>query len=135
MAEQIAVNGQVPGSSPGTPAVPAGLQARGAALWDDLAAHCDLDGGGYHLALEACRIADRLDRLDAILNNDRRAWAHIRTIATGGKPTYKLVITGALAEARQQALVLRQIVAGLPRKGEDDDPAAAAFFAEFGVSP
>lgn len=132
MAEQIAVNGPVAGSSPATPA---GLQARGVALWGDLAAHCDLDGGGYALALEACRIADRLEKLDAILNNDRRAWAHIRTVIGAGRPTYKLVITGALAEARQQALVLRQIVAGLPRKGENDDPATAAFFAEFGVSP
>lgn len=113
--------------------VPAGLQARGAALWLALVAGCDLEGGGYALALEACRIADRLERLDAILTNDRRAWAHIRLQPNSGRAAYKLVMTGALAEARQQALSLRMIVAGLPRKGEDDDDDSDTFLNSLGT--
>jgi putative sterol carrier protein len=57
---------------------------------------------------EAARIADRLDRLDAILIGKQRQWMHFRTREDG---TVNVVLTGALAEARQQAAVL----AGLMR--------------------
>jgi putative sterol carrier protein len=57
---------------------------------------------------EAARIADRLDRLDAILIGKQRQWMHFRTREDGA---VNVVLTGALAEARQQAAVL----AGLMR--------------------
>lgn len=108
--------------------VPAGLLTRGRALWHELVEGRDLAGGGRSLAIEACRIADRLDRLDAILNSDTKQWGYFRrsldrlaSESGDGEQKFVLVITSALAEARQQAAVLRQIVAGLPMKGGEDD--------------
>lgn len=112
---------------------PAGLGPRGSALWDELEAGCDLDGGGADLALEACRIADRLDKLHAALSSDRRVWGSLRLPGNGNGDTYTLIVTGALAEARQQALALRMIVAGLPRKGDNDDSGVNNFLAGIGV--
>lgn len=100
---------------------PTGLQDRGRSLWAALEEARDLTGGNWHLAEEACRIADRLDGLDRILTAENKTWAHFRSLPNGDGATYKLIITGALMEARQQAIVLRQIVAGLPLKGDDGD--------------
>lgn len=44
---------------------PAGLRVRGSALWDSLDRPLDTAAGA--LALEACRIVDRLDDLDRII--------------------------------------------------------------------
>jgi len=61
------------------------------------------------LLLEACRIGDRLDRLDRHL--DGEDWLNFevnddRTVVT-------VIVDKALAEARQQALAFKQIVSEL----------------------
>ncbi|WP_155288816.1 hypothetical protein [Rhodococcoides fascians] len=87
--------------------VPAGLQARGARLWGMFLAQDDgltVDTDPRReVALEACRVADRLerlneicDRVEPIIETDKGALTH-----------------PAFPEARQQANVLKQLVAAL----------------------
>lgn len=95
--------------------------ARGARLW---AAHHEEVLGERGLALleEACRIADRLDKLDALLKGDVEVWARLALDDSTGE--YELRIDSALIEARQQANVFRQLVVGLPLKeaaGDEDE--------------
>lgn len=75
---------------------------------------------GLLLLEEACRIADRLDRLDALLVGDADTWARLDHRRDG---TTEVVVDSALTEARQQALALRQLLASIPEKESgDDDP-------------
>lgn len=61
---------------------------------------------------EACRIADRLDRLDALLSGDSGSW--VRLVEDKGDPERQIVVVDrALAEARQQAVALKQLIAEL----------------------
>ncbi|MCI2421498.1 hypothetical protein MOQ72_29095 [Saccharopolyspora sp. K220] len=61
------------------------------------------------LLLEACRIADRLDKLDAQLRGED--W--LRFEASEDGPEVTVIVDRALSEARQQATALKQIVAEL----------------------
>ena len=92
------------------------FRARGQRLWD---AHRDQVEGERGLVLleEACRIADRLDQLDRILKGDVDVWCSLADARDG---TIEVRVDGALIEARQQANVLRQLVAALPLRGGDD---------------
>jgi len=88
---------------PAAPAAPA--ETRGERLIRDLRAGL----GPEHVVLleEAGRIADRLDRLDAILKNERREWMHFRTRDDGD---VRVIVTGVLSEAREQATALRGLI-------------------------
>lgn len=97
---------------------------RGQRLWS---AHCDdmLGQRGLVLLDEACRIADRLDKLDRIIDG-REAWMEIaQEVATGETVTVIVRATPALVEARQQASALRQLIVQLPMReagrGDGDD--------------
>lgn len=59
------------------------------------------------LLLEACRIADRLDKLDAQLNGE--SW--LRFLADDEGTEITVVVDRVLAEARQQATALKQLIA------------------------
>ncbi|SDZ55277.1 hypothetical protein SAMN05216215_109715 [Saccharopolyspora shandongensis] len=61
------------------------------------------------LLLEACRIADRLDKLDAQLRGED--WLRFDVDETGAEVT--VIVDRVLSEARQQATALKQIVAEL----------------------
>lgn len=98
------------------------LNARGRRLWAEL--HEQVDGErGLVLLEEACRIADRLDKLDALLRGNASVWS--RLVHDARTEDYELRIDSALIEARQQASVLRQLLVALPLKEAegDDDPA------------
>lgn len=97
---------------------PARFGAKGLKLWN---AHKDDVIGEHGLVLleEACRIADRLDKLDALLKGDPTEWG--RVLPTKDGEGFVLHVDGALVEARQQANVLRQVVAALPMKEPADD--------------
>lgn len=88
--------------------VPDGLGQRGAQLWRDLRKGGPFGPVDGALVVEACRIADRLDKLDALLAGDAQSW--IDLVESRGNPeTLEVVIDKPLAEARQQALALKQI--------------------------
>jgi hypothetical protein len=87
-----------------TPA-PAGLEDRGRRLWASIhAQHPNISDAEAEVALEAARVADRLERLDAVC----RASEPVVETDKG-----VLITHPAFAEARQQANLLKQLVASL----------------------
>lgn len=96
------------------PLAPPDLDARGRWLWAQLTAGDPPPPEQQVLIAEACRIADRLDRLDALLRADEDTWARLQVpdnAADTGE--VRLVVNAALGEARQQALALKGLAAEL----------------------
>ncbi len=94
-----------------SPARPRALDRRSARareLWDELAGR--LDASGRILLLEACRMADRLDRLDAIVDGNDE-WLRVST----EHGDVVVAVDAALAEARQHATALRGLLADLAK--------------------
>lgn len=88
-------------------APPVGLGARGTAMWSDLVT-ASTGPAERVLIAEACRIADRLERLDRQLRGADREWLRLTWRETEGD----LIVTvdKALSEARQQAVALKQLL-------------------------
>jgi hypothetical protein len=102
------------------PLVDIGPESKAAAeLWNALTANGDLPPLMKPLAVEACRIIGRLDRLDRQL--DGQDW--MRFHANEDQTEVTVYIDKALSEAREQALALRGIVAelekGLPKPKQE----------------
>ncbi|AKF14361.1 terminase small subunit [Mycobacterium phage Phayonce] len=87
-------------------------------------------GDSYALTLlivEACRMADRLEKYDALLEGREDAWMRLKL----GRDTVEVQVDKVLAEARQCATVFRHYLADIDRKrdgtppgpDDDDDPA------------
>jgi hypothetical protein len=85
---------------------------RGQALWDELSSG---RFGPAHLVLlaEACRLADRLDRLHAQL--DGEDWLHYLVDESSTEATVQVnvQVDNVLVEARQHAVALKGLVAEL----------------------
>ena len=71
----------------------------------------ELAGAARVLADEAVRITRRLERLDAQLEGDQDAWLHLT--ANLPETVAEVTVDKALAEARQQALALKGVLAEL----------------------
>lgn len=93
--------------------VPRGLGVKGTRLWRELHEERGekFPPAESVLVEEACRMADRLDKLNALLVGDDDAWARVRI--PGNSDELVLVVNDAMSEARQQANVLKQIIAAL----------------------
>lgn len=94
-----------------TQRVPSGLGTKGRRLWRELCEIHEFEPAERVILEEACRIADRLDRLDAFLAGSEDAWLKFRVNDDGSEVT--VTIDSALSEARQQANVLKQLVVSL----------------------
>ncbi|MFC6017225.1 hypothetical protein ACFP2T_13535 [Plantactinospora solaniradicis] len=89
------------------------LGVRGRRLWRQFTADgSELRPAEQVLLEEACRLADRLDRLDAMLRGDEDAWARFHSLNEDGS-IVQVVINNLLSEARQQQSVLKQLLAEL----------------------
>lgn len=96
----------------------------GRRLTDDLSR----DDDPYRITvmiIEAGRVADRLERLAGLLSGERSSWLHVRV---NRDQIMEVQVDKALQEARQQAGVLRQLLAeihkqrsGIPMGPDDDD--------------
>jgi hypothetical protein len=90
----------------------------GAALWADL--HQDEDTADMTvLVQEACRITDRLDRLDSALKAD-----NLFDLVERSDGVLELKVDSALSEARQQANALRLLLNDIAKRrgvGGDDE--------------
>jgi hypothetical protein len=78
------------------------------------------DGDPYELTVlitEACRIAHRLDQLDRLLSGDAELWLYLAE----SRGDVEVRVDNALPEARQQANVLRQLLAEIKRRRGSDD--------------
>ncbi|BAH52279.1 hypothetical protein [Rhodococcus opacus] len=87
---------------------PAGLLARGKAMWQALTDTYELDAATAVLAAEACRIADRLERMNGILRGRSKEWITFEAKEDGSG--IDVIVDNALSEARQQQLALNQIL-------------------------
>ena len=118
----------VTGNSPDVP-----MGARGRRLWQEVTGDgAKLRPAERVLLEEACRAADRLDQLDRLLRGDDDAWVRLHSANEDGS-IVKVVLNNALAEARQQQVALKALVAELrtsqsggaaPKTGGTPPPAA-----------
>ncbi|HET6908893.1 MAG TPA: hypothetical protein VFH54_06095 [Mycobacteriales bacterium] len=93
------------------PTVPSRLGERGTRLWLEL--HPDgvtRDPATDALIEEACRLTDRLDRLDLLIRGQVDDWLRV-TLPAGDGTELLLVVNPLLAEARQHATALRGLLA------------------------
>lgn len=88
---------------------PDGLGFAGRRLWKALG-H-DLDTAGGVLALEACRTADRLERLDSLLAGGEDWFTLVEEIPDSNR--YVVVVDKALAEVRQQQTTFKAMLVEL----------------------
>lgn len=87
------------------------LNEGGQSLWDMITADHDLDATQQVQLLEACRVKDRLDKLDALLRGDIGTWASV-DFDHDGTPV-SLRIDGAAKLANESANLLKQLLAAL----------------------
>lgn len=90
---------------------PLTLGERGQGLWDAVTASHTLSPEQHVTLTEACRCVDRLERLDELLRGETEVWA--RLLHDPRTEDYVLRIDSALAEARQQQNVLKQLLTAL----------------------
>jgi hypothetical protein len=92
--------------------MPARLGERGAALWVEVTEAHDLAAPELEILTEACRCADRLERLDEHLNDADLSWLDVEKLRSDGA-TFRVTVDAALSEARQQQNILKQLIASL----------------------
>lgn len=102
----------------GVLAAPRFLKERGRSLWDSITAEFVLSPGARVSLAEACRIADRLERMAGMLSSRSALWVELSDddqdraarLAEDGVP---LVVNGVIGEARQLAnqfnTIMRQL--------------------------
>ena len=94
--------------------VPDGLKSRGSALWTALGQ--TLDTGAGQIALEACRMADRLDEIDSVIQGrgvlDLMQFRVLSEWTDGdyAEIEVKVEFAGVLTEARQQQATFKQLI-------------------------
>lgn len=93
-----------------------GLAAAGANLWSLMTAGAMLGPMQKVLLLEACRIVDRLEKLDAQLRGVDREFLSLEPIPDDDR-TYVLIVDKALSESRQQAATLKGLLAEIRQAG------------------
>lgn len=96
-------------------------QTRGQALYASMTSFGPWDPAQRVLLEEACRIADRLDKLDAQLE-DQEAWFHFSVNQGDGYAEVTVMCDRVLAEARLQAVALKAIVAELRQGRSSGSP-------------
>jgi len=82
------------------------LRERGKEIWAAFGADA-LSAGSRALVHEACRLADTLDRLDAILGGRQKEWCKVELNDLG---EITLSVDPLLSERRQQALAFKMIM-------------------------
>ena len=107
-------------------AAPKGLGPRGRRLWRELVAAHQLGPAQLVLAEESCRLADRLDRFNAILAGDESTWFEL-VDPEGSGTTVTVTVTSVLSEARLTATALKGLITELRQatSREPGQPAAA----------
>lgn len=97
---------------------PSEMGRAGTAVWEALTSPC-MPPVDLALAAEAARIADRLDRFDRMLHGEDQEW--LRLVPERGNEAVLIMRPeGIIQEARQQAVVLKQIRAELARGQQRD---------------
>lgn len=92
--------------------VPDSLGTRGGKLWREVTEAHDLGPTESEVLLEACRTADRLDRLDSLLSGEGREWIDFEPMRRDDHEV-RVTVDGLLSEVRQQQNIFKQLVAAL----------------------
>lgn len=99
------------------PQPPAYLRAKGTAMWKDVVRAYDLTPAALVLLGEACRTADRLERIAAALSSRSSLWFELEPAledaGLDGKEDWNVVVNGMIGEARQLQTALRQTLSQL----------------------
>jgi hypothetical protein len=109
-------------------AVPAGLHDRGRALWVSLGLSLDTAAG--QIALEACRLADRLDELDSVIAgkgvlNLMAFRVNFDELVDGERELHVTVgFQSVLTEARQQQATFKALLVEIADKAAPARPAS-----------
>lgn len=90
---------------------PSGLGPGGRSLWKGIADEHELDPVQVAQLTEACRMKDRLDKLNDLLRGDVATWAEVE-LDRGGEPV-SLRIDGAAKLANETANGMKQLLAAL----------------------
>jgi len=109
---------------------PPDLGPRGKRLWREMAGSGSLTPAHWVLLEEACRLSDRLDWLNSIL---QRACSPVKA-NDGEEEGESPAIGPLLAEARQQQTALRGLVAEIRQASKGSVPAVAPKSGGAGVS-
>lgn len=93
---------------------PDGLGARGTALWEAVTEEHTLDITQRQLLLEACRTADNLDGLNAIVTG-KSDWMELMRFRTKRDSDDQIEVSfdNVLSEQRQQQNVFKQLLAAM----------------------
>lgn len=95
-----------------------GLGPAGRNLWSLMTAGAMLGPMQKVLLLEACRIVDRLDKLDGQLRGVDKEWLRLDRVDEDDMDmTYVVIVDKALAESRQQAATLKGLLAEVRQAG------------------
>lgn len=89
---------------------PHGLGARGLRLYKSIATGRKLSEIEIQNLVEACRISDRLEKLNDLINGDEDTWFRIKLPRTD-EGTVELLINDPMKEARMHAAQLRALLA------------------------
>jgi len=96
------------------------LGRAGAALWSEMNAGALLGPMQRVLLLEACRLTDRLDKLDAVLAGEVHTWLTLELREDDEEEfgrTFVVVVNSAVAEARQTAVALKSVMSEIRMAG------------------
>lgn len=92
------------------PSAPAGLGTGGRKLWREIVKVHELDAAQQVQLLEACRMKDRLDRMDAVLRGDVDYWM---TLDADRFDNVEVSVSPLVDKANQTANMLKQLLAAL----------------------
>lgn len=97
----------------GVPTPPDWLKARGLELWIEVTQAHSLNASALVLLGEACRTADRLERMAAALSSRTTMWFEIGDIDQATELGVPVIVNGMIGEARQLQTSLRQTLTTL----------------------
>lgn len=97
----------------GVPTPPDWLRARGLELWIEVNQAHKLNASALTLLGEACRTADRLERLAAALASRSTLWFELGDIDQATELGVPIIVNGMIGEARQLQTTLRQTLTTL----------------------
>lgn len=86
------------------------LGARGLRLYKSIATGHKLSEVEVQNLVEACRISDRLEKLNELINGDEDAWFRLK-LPRNDDGVIEILINDPMKEARMHAAALRQLIA------------------------
>ena len=81
-------------------------------MWGEVTGSHDLAAPELEILTEACRCADRLEKLDEFLTGADVSWLELEQMRRDDREV-RVTVDAVLSEARQQQNILKQLIASL----------------------